>query len=135
MQALLNDLKFGAAISLRGETKTVKSNINNTKDMFDKTVEMRHSPCHKSLVFVLLKLREAYLSITQVKESKKVNEVSDLYSLCSRHWKVLMDTRKNRGCKGDTQGQKELSPLSCVYITHISIIHPVLSHILFPSPC
>ena len=94
---------------------------------------MRHSPCHKSLVFVLLKLREAYLSIAQVKESKKVNEVSDLYSLCSRHWKVLMGARKNRGCKGDTQGQRELSPLSCVYITHVSIIHPVLSHILFSS--
>ena len=71
---------------------------------------MRHSPCHKSLVFVLLKLREAYLSIAQVKESKKVNEVSDLYSLCSRHWKVLMGARKNRGCKGDTQGQRELPP-------------------------
>ena len=42
---------------------------------------MRHSPCHKSLVFVLLKLREAYLSIAQVKESNKVNEVLDLCNL------------------------------------------------------
>ena len=77
---------------------------------------MRHSPCHKSLVFVLLKLREAYLSIAQVKESKKVNEVSDLYSLCSRHWKVLNGRQKEQGVQGrHTRAEGALSPLVCLH--------------------
>ena len=66
---------------------------------------MRHSPCHKSLVFVLLQLREAYLSIAQVKESSKVNEVLDLCSLRNRRLKVLMGTRKNRGARETHKGR------------------------------
>ena len=105
--------------------KWSQNNISNTTD---------HA-CHKRWVFVL-KLRVAYLSIAQVRESKKVNEVSDLYSLPSRHLKVfLMGARKNRGCKGDTQGQRELPHSLHVSIAHVSIMHPVLPHILFPSAC
>ena len=96
--------------------------------------EMRHSPCHKSLVFVLLKLREAYLSIAQVKESNKVNEVLDLCSLHSRRPKVLMAARKNRGCKWDTQGQREFPPTSHVSIAHVSIMHPFFLTYYFQAP-
>ena len=84
-------------------------------------------------MFVLLKLREAHLNIAQVKEFNKVNEVSDLCNLGSRRLKLLMGARKNRGCKGDTQGQREFPPPSRVSIAHVSIMHPVLSHILFSS--
>ena len=94
---------------------------------------MRHSPCHKSLVFVLLKLREAYLSIVQVKESKKVNEVSDLYSLCSRHWKVLMGAIwKEQGVQGrHTRAEGVPSPVACLHCACFYHAPCSFSHIIF----
>ena len=74
-------------------------------------------------MFVLLKLREVYLSIAQVKESNRVDGVLDLCSLRSRCLKVLMGARKNRGCKGDIQGQRELPPPP----PHVSLLR------MFPS--
>ena len=133
MQAFLNDLKYAAAVLLQGETKMVIKQHQKYKRPC--LIKLSRDKTLSLLVFVLLKLREAFLSIAQVKEFKKVNGVSDLCSLHSRHLKVLMGARKNRECNGDTQGQREFPPRSRVSIAHVSIMHPVLSHILFPSAC
>ena len=61
-------------------------------------------------MFVLLKLREAYLSIAQVKESNKVNELLDLCSLHSRRLKVLMGARKNGGARETHKGRGSSLP-------------------------
>ena len=133
MQALLNDLKYAAAILLKAETKTVTKQHQHKRPCLIKLLRDKTLSLPSELSVVLLKLRETYQSIAQVKESNKVNEVLDLCRLRSRRLKVLMDTRKNRGCKRDTQGQREFPPPSRVSIAHVNIMHPVLSHILFSS--
>ena len=61
-------------------------------------------------MFVLLKLREAYLNIAQVKEFNKVNEVSDLCNLGSRRLKLLMGARKNGGARETHKGRGSSLP-------------------------
>ena len=61
-------------------------------------------------MFVLLKLREAYLNIAQVKEFNKVNEVLDLCNLGSRCLKLLMGARKNGGARETHKGRGSSLP-------------------------
>ena len=63
-------------------------------------------------MFVLLKLREAYLNIAQVKEFNEVNEVSDLCNLGSRRLKLLMGARKNGGARETHKGRRSSLPRS-----------------------